>query len=566
MICYLYPEPLYLFFASDLPALLYYSHVTSMAVALFVGIFVYLNAPKALLNKLLLLIALSFSAWVTMSLLIWAGNDGELFAFIWPFFAVSASFLSIFSIYFIYVFLNKRDVSFGTKIVFSLLLLPVLLLAHTDFSVSGFNLAYCDAFEYEGQIFKYYYNGLGFIAVAWILALLVNAYRKADRLFKKQIVLMGLGIELFLISFITIIFVVTELTTQGILEDSRLEYYALFGMTFFMTMIGFLIVKFKTFNIKLIGAEALVVALWFLVASLTLVAHSSTTRLVAFLTLIFTTIAGVFLIRGVKREVQQREQIEELAQSLKRANNRLKELDRMKSEFVSIASHQLRSPLTAIRGYASMVLEGSYGKITDKTAEAVGRIAESAKFMALSVEDYLNVSRIEAGNMKYEMNDFNFKEMTSKVVDELRPTILKKGLLIMFKSDCDGSEMVHADIGKTRQVISNLIDNAMKYTPKGSITVIVHDDIKKKKIYATIQDTGVGMSKETIEGVFEKFVRAKNANNVNTTGTGLGLFVAKKMIEDMGGRVWAESQGEGKGSAFHVELPLLPGEARQVRA
>lgn len=105
----------------------------------------------------------------------------------------------------------------------------------------------------------------------------------------------------------------------------------------------------------------------------------------------------------------------------------------------------------------------------------------------------------------------------------------------------------------------NLIDNSMKYTPKGTITVIAHDDVKKKMMYVTIHDTGIGMSIETQSEVFDKFIRAKNANNVNVTGTGLGLYVAKKMITDMKGRVWAESEGEGKGSQFHIELPMLPG-------
>jgi signal transduction histidine kinase len=107
----------------------------------------------------------------------------------------------------------------------------------------------------------------------------------------------------------------------------------------------------------------------------------------------------------------------------------------------------------------------------------------------------------------------------------------------------------------------NLLDNSMKYTPKGTITVVTHDDPKKKKIYVTIQDTGVGMSKETQEEVFDKFVRAKNANQINVTGTGLGLYVAKKMITEMNGRVWAESEGEGTGSTFHIEFPLLPGKS-----
>jgi signal transduction histidine kinase len=206
-----------------------------------------------------------------------------------------------------------------------------------------------------------------------------------------------------------------------------------------------------------------------------------------------------------------------------------------------------------------MLTEGSYGKLPTKAQGVLERITESAKYMALSIEDYLNVSRIEAGNMKYEMTDFNVKEMTEKLIDELRPVALKKGLLMLFRSDCSGSCSVHADIGKTRQVLMNLIDNAMKYTPKGTITVVAHDDQKKKKMYVTIQDTGVGIHKDMINELFDKFVRAKNANCVNVTGTGLGLYIAKKMVIDMGGRVWAESEGEGKGSTFTLELPLLQG-------
>lgn len=119
--------------------------------------------------------------------------------------------------------------------------------------------------------------------------------------------------------------------------------------------------------------------------------------------------------------------------------------------------------------------------------------------------------------------------------------------------------MIHADVGKTRQVIQNILDNSMKYTPSGTIKVLVHDDLKKKKITITVQDTGIGMSKETQEEVFEKFVRAKNANSVNVTGSGLGLYVAKKMVLEMKGRVWVESEGDGKGSTFHIEFPLIAG-------
>lgn len=559
MICNLYPDPIYFFFSSDVPELLYYSHIPATVVALLIGFFVFLNARKSLLNQLLLAISVCFSLWTLISLIAWTNIHSDFLLFTWTFYGVLSSFISILSIYFVYVFLDKSDVSLTIKSIFLLLLLPVLIFAPTNLSLSGFDITNCDAFMFEGLYFKLYHTLLGVLAMLWILVLIFRRYRTSALDSRKQILLMGLGIEFFLFSFFIIIFLATYLTSIGMFSDSSLEFYGLFGMLFFMGMLAYLIVKFKAFNAKLLGAQALVGALVILVGSQYFFVATKTAFTLTSITLILTLGFGYLLVRSVKKEAEQLEQIAKLAETLAKANDRLKVLDKLKSEFVSIASHQLRSPLTAVRGYASMLVEGSYGKLPEKALEAATNIADSAKYMALSVEDYLNVSRIEAGNMKYEVSDFNLKDTAEKIVDELRPVALKKGLVMVFRSDCTGSCSVHADIGKTRQVIMNLLDNSMKYTPKGTITVVAHDDVKKKKMYVSIQDTGVGMSKETQEEVFDKFVRAKNANNVNTTGTGLGLFVAKKMITDMGGKVWAESEGEGKGSTFHIELPLLPG-------
>ena len=557
MICYWFEEPIYFFFTSDLPELLYYSHISTSIIALLVGLFVFLNARDKLLNRLLLIIAVCFSLWTFVNLILWTNIHSEFLLFSWSFLRVLSSFMSIFCIYFIYVFLEKKDISLKIKWIFFLLLAPVLIFAPTNLNVGGFDISNCDAFMFEGALFKFYHLAFGVLAMIWIFFLLVKKYVTAEPDFKKQILYMGIGIEAFLFSFFTVIFLAVYLTGVGILPDSRLEMYGLFGMVVFMVFMGILIVRFKTFNVGMIASQALVIALVALTASQFTFVTSATNMVLTAITLFLTTVIGFVLIRSVKNEVRQRKQIEKLATDLQKANTRLKILDKMKSEFVSIASHQLRSPLTAIRGYASMLLEGSYGKFGTKAKEAIERIADSSRFMALSVEDYLNVSRIEAGNMKYEIADFNLKDVADKIVDELRPTALKKGLLMVFRSDCNSGCTVHADIGKTRQVIMNVIDNSMKYTPEGTITVLAHDDLKKKKMYISIKDTGVGMSKETAEEVFDKFIRAKNANEINVTGTGLGLFVAKKMILEMKGNIWAESKGEGKGSTFHIELPLI---------
>src|SRR3989344_2033631 len=276
-----------------------------------------------------------------------------------------------------------------------------------------------------------------------------------------------------------------------------------------------------------------------------------------FLPFVFMVFFSIALVRSVYKEVEAREKVEQLAGALEKANVRLQELDKLKSEFVSIASHQLRSPLTSIKGYASMVLEGSYGIIPEKAKEAISRIFESSKLMAISIEDFLNVSRIEQGKMQYDMTEFDLGKLVQTVVDELGGTAKERGLGLHVTDDGKSPYMIRADLGKIKQVINNLIDNAVKYTKQGSVDVMTHKSADGKTVQVSIKDTGVGMSKETIEKLFDKFVRAKNANEVNVTCTGLGLYVAKKMVEAHQGKIWVESSGEGRGSTFFVELPLI---------
>jgi signal transduction histidine kinase len=556
MICYLYTEPTYFFFTSDLPQLLYYTHIPVTLVALAVGFFVFFKDKSSLLNQLLFLISICFSIWTFINLIAWTNVNGDLIAFIWTFYGTLSALLSLLSVYFVYVFLFKKDVSFLIKNIFLVLLLPVLLFSHTDLSISGFDLANCDAFAFEGIGFKIYYTLLGVLAMVWIYVLLIQRYKTASQQFKKQIVLMGAGIETFLFLFFTVTVSVTYLVNIGILNDSRLEMYGLVGMLIFMIFIGILIVKFEAFKIKLAAPIALVASLWALVSSLLFVREIETVQVIVSVTLLLLFIFGYALIKSIMRGVKHREEIEKLAGKLKKANSRLKELDKLKSEFVSIASHQLRSPLTAVSGYTSLLEEGAYGKLPAKAKEPIERISMSVKMMAQSIEEYLNVSRIESGNMKYNLSDFNLRDQVEITCDSLRREAIKRGLIILFKNKLTSRAVVNADLGKVQQILHNLIDNSIKYTKKGTITILVKDDVKKKRIYVEISDTGVGMSEQTLDTIFQKFERGNDANRVNIKGTGLGLYVALRMSEAMGGTIEAYSEGEGKGSKFVFELPL----------
>lgn len=240
-------------------------------------------------------------------------------------------------------------------------------------------------------------------------------------------------------------------------------------------------------------------------------------------------------------------------EALQVANEKLKSLDKLKTEFLSLAAHQLRSPLTAIRGYTSMLLEGSFGVVDAKQKEAINRVFESSTHLSKVVEDLLNVSKIEAGGMKYEMAPFDLEKAAHDLATDLSVTAKNKGLALTFATDSKPPYTINGDMEKIRQVVLNIIDNAIKYTEKGSITVALSKDPVAKSIKLSVTDTGMGISPEEKEKLFQKFSRGAGGKT-NTGGSGLGLYLAKQIAEAHGGHISIDSPGVGKGSTFSIDF------------
>jgi len=333
--------------------------------------------------------------------------------------------------------------------------------------------------------------------------------------------------------------------------------YVWLGPVFSLLMVasvGYAIAKHHLFNLKIITTEVLVAALWISLLIRTILSTESIDLIINILLLLAFGVLGLLLIKSVIKEVAIREKVETLAKELGVANERLTVLDRQKSEFLSIASHQLRSPLTAIKGYSSMMLEGSFGKLESKLKEAVERIFLSSERLVIIIEDFLNISRIEQGRMNYDFISVDLSELVDSAIKELEPNVKKAGLEIKFEIASKGPFYITADYGKIRQVLINIIDNAIKYTPRGMITLRLERDEETRKVLLTVTDTGIGISKESLPGLFQKFSRAPGAAAVSITGTGLGLYVVKELMKAHKGNVWVDSPGTGKGSTFYLEF------------
>jgi len=204
-----------------------------------------------------------------------------------------------------------------------------------------------------------------------------------------------------------------------------------------------------------------------------------------------------------------------------------------------------------------MILDGTFGKVNNPEVEdAIDKISRSTTDLVMIVEDYLNISRIEQGRMQYNFSIFDITGLIQNIMKEVQVNVNRAGLYINLHHDEGVEYKVNVDEGKIKQVLFNIIDNAIKYTPKGGIDIYL-SKTEKNTVLIKVQDTGVGIKPDVLPSLFNKFTRAPDAAKTNILGTGLGLYVANEILKAHSGRAWAESDGEGKGSRFFVEIGLV---------
>ena len=526
-----------------------FSALFNALVSTFLGLFIYFKGKNEI-NKSFALFCFGVAAW-SYPYIFWplaTTKEGALLAF--QLLHISACFISIFYLNFVLRWLGLYEKRKYTVYFGYLLSLFFVCFIPTTLFIKDMVPKFSMRFWAEPGILYHFYLVMFFSYFLYSSYLLLKSCYQETSIKRQQIKLILVGMVLGFFG---------GSTNYFLWYNINLPPYGNILVASFVIFTAISILKYNLFRIKVIATESFVASLWVFLLVRTLLSSTVIDAIINFILFVSTLVIGIFLVRSVEKEVSQREHIEKLAgdlalanNQLKFANEKLKGLDKQKTEFVSMASHQLRSPLTAIKGYTSMLLEGSFGPIGEKACEAIDRVFQSSQKLVDIIEDFLNITRIELGRMKYEISDFDLDKLVEQVIGEQKPNIEKRGLVI--SSETDGqNHIISADTGKVSQVISNILDNATKYTEKGWIKVKV--ETIKNNIRLTVQDSGVGIDPTTRLNLFEKFIRADDAGKTNIIGTGLGLYVAKQIMEGLGGKIWAESEGKGKGSTFIVEFP-----------
>ncbi|RJR30115.1 hypothetical protein C4564_00970 [Candidatus Microgenomates bacterium] len=327
---------------------------------------------------------------------------------------------------------------------------------------------------------------------------------------------------------------------------THLYYFGDYSTIFLLIFTSYAVIRHKLFDIKVFATEILVVAIWSILLVKLLVSQTIFDTVLDGVVLIAMVVLGIVLIRSVRREIEQKEMLERLT-------DRLKEVDMKKDEFLNVAAHELRAPMTAIKGYISMVQSGDGGEIPDKAKDFLSEAYDENDRLVRLVNNMLNVARIEEKRMVYEMGTVNLADVVEKVFNEYKHGAEQKKLVYGLSIEKGVLDHVEVDVDRIYEVVSNLISNAVKYTDKGQVTVGLAN-IGKNKVRFEVVDTGLGLDQEEQKHLFEKFYRAES-NIGKKIGTGLGLYVSRLLVEKFKGEIGFTSR-KGKGSTFWFELPL----------
>ncbi|MFA5048882.1 MAG: HAMP domain-containing sensor histidine kinase [Patescibacteria group bacterium] len=385
-------------------------------------------------------------------------------------------------------------------------------------------------------------------------------YRKSDKIFRDQMRLIFLGIMMTVVIAAVVGFV---LPAFGI---TRFNFLDSPSSIFFIIFSFYSIIKYKFLNVRVIGTEVFATFLVFL-SFLGLLRWIDLSDLVLSAAIFGATIifAGL-LIRSVFTEIKRREEVEKLnvklnkaAVELKARAKHLEKLLQMRSEFLDIASHQLKTPVSVIRGTLSMFQDGSMDKVSKaEQKKFLNNVFQKANKLNVIINDILRASEVDTDEFVIDKNSakpIQIEDVATCVYNDLIDSAQERKLKLEIIKPAKKLPPILSNADFLEQALSNLVNNAIKYTAQGQVKIILSQD--QDNIIIKVEDSGVGIPLADQKKMFDKFARASNAVNMYTDGSGLGLFIAKKIIEaHKGGQISFVSQ-EGRGTTFTVTMPII---------
>jgi signal transduction histidine kinase len=504
-------------------------------IGIWLGFWVWNSARKEKLNQWFGIMTFFILLWVSFAYLGYIAKEVPQ-AIFWYRLNFGSVSLFLFSAYYFYVFyfLKVRNI-FLERLILSCSLLFFFFSIFTDLIIKDAIIQEWGAEIIFGKL------GVAFCISALFIAVFVLYYgfTRYFLLSKEQ----KLKVQYFLVGIIIFVFlnIIFNVVYPSFTYTVKYSRFADYSAILFLGFTAYAIVKRELFGIRVVLTTlfvGLIAVLMFL--DTVVLTRGLSLQIIKGITLAIFLYFGYLLIKSVLLEIQRRQEIEKI--------------DKAKSEFISIASHQLRTPLTAVKGYISMILEGTYGQLAEKQARPLENVYRSNERLIKLINDLLNLSRLEVGKIEFSPELTSLEKVVADIVEEIKINAEKKGLYMKTVKPSKPLPEIMVDQDKLRQVILNIIDNAIKYTNRGGITIELKKLDGEEEI--KVSDTGEGMDEKELNSLFQMFSRATAGTQLHTEGAGLGLYVARQFIEMHGGKIWAESPGKSKGSTFYIRLPI----------
>jgi len=509
------------------------------------GLFVYLDNRRSIVNGIFFILTLATAWWIGAVLVATSSADPQIMLFARRLALGGASFIAFAIYYFSYLFPRPNTnytFQFWPAILFAMFVAALCIF--TPYVIQAVGLV-------NGEQVNVY--GIGYyVFTAYFFASLLggiyNFVSKRKYLIGVEVIQVSLVLTGLIISGTLAAF--TNLILPRILGTYSTGQLGPLSVSIFIILSTYALSKYHLFNLRVIAVELLTSVMWLFILFRFLLTPSLGSRVMDGILLVVAVVFGTLLIKSVIKEINQREKVEKLAEDLEAANKKLEVLDVARREFLSFASHQLKTPMTVIKGYAALAMDPVYLNSPEKMKQIAEKIGIATDQMYRLISNFLDVRAIEEGKMSFIFKPTDIVKLTSSLTEDLKGYASKKNLKLEFSSALP-SIIISADETKLRQVVQNLIDNAIKYTDSGFVKAEIKDE--KDAVVLLVTDSGRGVSAEAKSHLFEQFFR--DMRTAKTQGTGLGLYIAKEIVKAHKGEISVDSLGEDKGSVFKVKLP-----------
>ncbi|NQV12975.1 MAG: hypothetical protein HQ530_01595 [Parcubacteria group bacterium] len=388
------------------------------------------------------------------------------------------------------------------------------------------------------------------------LAIIITKYRQSHNTQRLQLKYLALGF-----ATTTAASIIFGAILPTALDSPAWAKLAPASVIFIVATTAIALTKHYLLNIKVVAAEILAFFISLTLLVNIFLAPNKEELMLRSLSFLIAVGISIWLVRSVWQEVKRRQQIEQLAQKLEKANRQLATLSERKSAFVSMVAHELRTPLTSLQGYLTLLQSAKYGSITPQQKVVFQKCGRNFRELNQFIDSLLDLAHIEAGQIKCVKKQFNLGELITEVAAEMEKSAHAKNLRLTM--DLPTSFSIKADRAKIKHVLINLIDNAIKYTDRGKI--IISTRRRQDNIIVEVKDTGSGLSPAECRQLFNKYTRTNGSWKTNQQGLGLGLYIAKTFVDAHGGQIWVKSAGRGQGSTFGFSIPIHAPNNKAIR-